>query len=213
MTGLRAVQAAVRTLTQSTSHEIQGQVVREQALLTRLMVGVNASVGRTQGGATIPSERNALNLGAFQVYEDITGQIASMLDTATGQVADRDPRVALLRWYDAFELAWHRGQLVQKQLDVAAHRLESFAKRIQDLFDPATPGELIGSCPRCGEAHWFIDSKGTKTTALYSLRRPGSVEVRCHWCPAHWEGEPGLLALSLEMSDTPETTEDLHTAP
>lgn len=210
---MRDVVKAVTVLTAPTTTVIEGHTVTEPALLTRLLSGIHASVGRTQGGATIPSERNALNLGAFHVFEDISGQIASMLATATEQMPDRDPRINLLRWYDAFELAWHRGTIIDRQVNVAVDRLRSFSSRIDDLFDPAAVGEIKGTCPNCGESRWFTDSRGASTTALFTLRRQGYLEARCHWCDEKWIGTEGLRTLNRDMGDTPNSTEDLHTTP
>ncbi len=208
MTAFVDVAAAANVLLKPTPSMIAGHLVMQPPLLTRLIQGVLGDTGRTRSGAALPSERNAINLGAFTLYEDIAGRIASMAESATDVPPARDPRVNLNRWVDAFELAWHRGLVVEAQLAAQTKVLKSFAVRINDQFDPATPGELIGACPSCGEHIWYSDSRGSRTTALYSLRRDGEVEVRCHWCPAVWAGVNGLTVLNDQLADTPKNDGD-----
>jgi hypothetical protein len=196
---------AAALLLRPTPTLVAGHRVVQPPLLSRLITGVLGDTGRTRGGAALPSERNALNLGAFTLYEDISGRLASMAESATDMPPDRDPRVNLTRWLDAFELAWHRGQIVEAQIEAQVKTLKSFALRINEQFDPATPGQLIGACPNCGEHIWYSDSRGSRTTALYTLRRDGYVEARCHWCDSVWTGQAALTGLAQDMSDTPPT--------
>jgi hypothetical protein len=202
---IEAIRYVVHQLTRPRTVLIAGQTLARPAMLTQLIVGVRSDAGGTRRGSGLPNERSAIDLSAFSLYEDISGRIASMLDSATGLAADSDPRINLDRWLDAFELAWFRGQITyDAQLRQAYSRLIALGRRITDHFDPASVGELEGPCPNCGERTWYSDSKGSKTTALFTKRRDGEVEACCHWCGSQWTGWSGLTALRLSMGDTPD---------
>jgi len=184
--------------------EFDGGVLRtEEALLVRLREAVSASTGGSgsSGASTLPSERTSMNDAAFVLWEDITGRIASMMETATDERSTKDPRRNLRRWLKAWKEAVALGEVLEAQELRQAGVLVRMAERIRDLFDPPTVKEIVGVCPSCRERWWFTNAKaGTRTSVLHSVLRTGMpVVVSCYDCGEHWTGERELMRLGLVL--------------
>jgi len=184
--------------------EFDGGVLRtEQALLTRLREAVSASTGGSgsSGSSSLPSERTALNAGAFALWEDITGRIASMVESATDERSVKDPRRNLRRWLREWKEQVALGDIREQQELRQAGVLTRMIERIRDLFDPPTVKEFPGVCPSCRGRWWFTNTKeGARTSVLHCILRPGEpVKVSCYDCGEHWEGERELMRLSLVL--------------
>jgi len=194
------------TVLVSDHDEFVGGVLRtEEALLGRLRDAVTSSTGGSgsSGTSSLASERTTLNDGAFALWEDITGRIASMLESATeGEKATKDPRRNLRRWLKAWQEAVKLEEVTETQELHQAGMLTRMIERIRDLFDPPTVKEIMGTCPSCRQRWWFTSARhGTRTSVMHSVLRTGyPVVVSCYDCGEHWTGEHELARLGLVLA-------------
>lgn len=190
----------------STNYDfIAGRAVSAPSLLTQLQGAIGASTGSAGGGgSSLANERSALNVGAFVLYQDITGRIATLYQQVTGLPPTPDPARNLMAWLDDFTLADTRGEISDRQLRTARQRLANFVEQITSLLDPPKVIEIIGSCPNCEERYWPIDREGTRIAALYVAVSPGrELRALCHWCGEAWTGADELEDLNFSLSAEP----------
>lgn len=181
-----------------------------EPLLAELRAAIHSNTGQTHSGHSAVNERNAFNLRAFALYEDIDGRIASMFASATDAKPTQSPEDNLTGWFDALRIAYAEGEIVEAQLALAWERLTDMVERIVDMFDPPVTKEILGPCPKCGERYATNRDEDTRVSAVYAqYRRGGHVEAVCRRCAAHWAGETQLLELARGVDAAPDF-EALH---
>ena len=200
MTGERTVVELVQRLTGDWQSFEGGTLRTEGPLIGLLRSRMRSSMGMTHGGHSLPNERAALNLAAFQTYEFIKETAAQMFaEVLDGEPDRRFPEANLIAWRDEWDLADRRGEIIDAQRARARRRLQGLVTRIDVLFDPPKVYEIAGVCPNpeCGERYWYTDSTlGSRTSTLFATIIPGEpVIARCHWCATSWEGEDELDTL------------------
>jgi len=177
--------------------------LRGDSLLQQLRAEIGSNLGRTKAGASSGSPV-PLNVDAFALWEDITGQIASMFVSATDRRPDKDPEVNLLAWWAVFSAAVYRHETVQLQHDVAGERLESWAQRIRDHFAAPRTVEVMVPCPNCGYERIVLgEADQAEVFALVAVVKGTTVTVVCRnpVCkdafgePSQWVGERQLEEL------------------
>lgn len=170
---------------------IDGRMKRQGALLEQLRSAVGSSSGGTASGRTMASQHSALNLGAFEAWEDISARIASMFNAATDERPGDDASANLRGWLHVWDLADRRGEITDVQRDTQRRRLTAIVERIRNLLDPPRVKEIQARCPNpeCGERWWYTDTRfGDRTSALYVRYRPDEpLVLRCHWCESEWD--------------------------
>jgi len=186
----RTIQQLVEILADEHLGWVDGHMKRRDALLVQLRSAVGSSSGGTASGRTMASQHSALNLGAFEAWEDISGRIASMFHQATDQRPGDDATENLRAWLKVWDLADRRGELGEVQIDTQRRRLTAMVERIQNLLDPPRVKEIQAHCPNpdCGERWWYTDTRfGDRTSALYvRYRTDEPLALRCHWCESEW---------------------------
>lgn len=169
-----------------------------EGLLDQLRTAVGSSAGRTRSRASDPATRVPINVAAFTLWEDVSGQIASVFAMATEQRPDPDPVRNLLGWFVAFESASQRGETTLIQHEVASERVEGWAARIRALLDAPIVKELTFECPVCGERFVVVGhgEEAVRYSALTVTYRPGSgIEAACGKCRTRWVGKTEVVHL------------------
>lgn len=174
------------------------------ALLTQLRAAVFGDVGGTKQGASsgapIP-----LNVGAFQLWEDLTGQIAAQFNGATDMRPSPSPAVNLLGWWAAFSAAAYRTDRIPSSdelpllaREVASERLEGWAKRIRDHFVAPIVKELVFECPACGARRVTV-GEGETAVERFALEvtipKTEDLFVTCLKCHTQWVGNVEVINL------------------
>lgn len=201
MTGERTVVELVQRLTGDWQSFEGGTLRTEGPLIGLLRSRMRSSMGMTHGGHSLPNERAALNLAAFQTYEFIKETAAQMFsEVLDGEPDRRFPEANLIAWRDEWDLADRRGEIIGAQRTRARRRLQGLVTRIDVLFDPPKVYEIAGACPNpeCGERYWY-------TTRPWALaRRPCSRRSsRAHrWSPAATGAPPPGRARPSSLSCT-----------
>ena len=166
-------------------------------LLQMLREAVGENSGMTRSGASSPSQRILIDAGAFTLFEDIAGQIASQFTMATDIRPNRAPEVNLLAWAAVFAAARDRGEVTDLQVIVASARCESWADRIRDYFDRPVVKEILVPCPHCG-LRYVLNSDGDRVAALNATLQPGQeMLVECGNCRQQWVGDFSVIDLGL----------------
>lgn len=197
-TRLTRIGDMVRRLTEDTTRTVDGHQVTAGALIDQIRAAIHSGTGRTHGGHASPNERSPLDMAAFAVFEDIDGQIASMFVSATDLPKLPTAEENITGWWEEFQAAHARGEVVPVQIDVAFQRIEGWVKRIEDYFEPPVVKEITHACPRCSERYFYTAEARVpvRRSALYVEVRPGKpMEGFCRCCGAEWTGEARLQQL------------------
>ena len=197
-TRLSRIGDMVRRLTVDTTRTVDGREVTAGALLDQIRAAIHSGTGRTHGGHASPNERSPLDMAAFERFEDLDGQIASLFVSATDLPRHPTAEENVTGWWEEFQAAHARGEIVAAQIDVAYRRVGGWVRRIEDYFEPPTVKEITHACPRCGERYFYACEARVpvRRSALYVEVRPGKpMEGFCRSCGAEWVGEGRLQQL------------------
>lgn len=153
---------------------------RGDALLTQLRNAIGGNLGSSKSGASSGAPL-PIDVGAFTLWEDITGQIAAAFTAATDMRPNRAPEVNLLGWHTAFTAAGDRGDTTLIMHEVAGERLAGWAQRIRDHFAAPRTREVMVTCPNCGYERITLgeDVNAEEQYALVATIREGVVTVSC----------------------------------
>lgn len=195
------------------------KVITVDPLLTTLRSAIHTDLGGPSGKGGSAGSRLPLDPVSLELYEDITGQIETLYEGATGEPATETPEANLLDWWQAFDHEYRLDQISQVMIDVAATRLKSFATRIDHHLHPPSTVEGLVPCPACGATH-ALNGAGEQTRALVArfpreLTSLDEVTVECGSCGAVWEGsfQVEYLRTILDAAEPEEVDPDAEPAP
>lgn len=168
--------------------------VTRPPLLTDLRDAVRPNQGGTGAGGSSPSARIGFDAGAYDLYTEITTQIASAYETATERQPTATPEMMLLEWFIELEAMGRiKDGLSDAQLLNQRNRALAWQTRIEHHFDPPRTGELPGAeCIACKEKQGVILIDGTwaPAPAVFWTHTPADgLVVRCRVCDETWSGE------------------------
>lgn len=174
--------------------------VHRDPLLEQIRQAMYGDLGATESGKSAAAqERSVLDIGAFTLYEDITGRIEAYHHHLTGKPKRDTAEETLRAWFVAFNARHLSGNYTEPQMLRTLSQLNKFAGRILGYFDPPRAKELEGPCPQCNSGS-VNDGQGARQTALYASYKAGEQPfVRCRSCGAEWVGERTLLELGYHL--------------
>jgi hypothetical protein len=163
-------------------------------LLTDLRDAVRPNQGGTGAGGSSPAARIGFDAGAYDLYTEITTQIASAYETATERQPTDTPEMMLLEWFIELEAMGRiKDGLSDAQLLNQRDRARSWQTRIEHHFNPPRTGELPGAeCIACKEKQGSIVIDGHEVPApaiFWTKPTDGDFTVHCRVCFATWSGE------------------------
>ena len=127
----------------------------DEPLLARLRDAIRNNIGGNGGGKQA-RERTPLDVGAFQLFEDIDGRIRSWMLGIGGTAGRNLEAEAILRsWF----VMWSAGQHEPFEVVRFTTTIEGWVRQINDKLDPPNQIEITSGCPICG-AEWM--NTGTK---------------------------------------------------
>lgn len=173
-------------------------------LLLELRRAVQSNLGGTTSGRTDPAARSLINIGAFEMYEDISGRINSLYNAMTGNKPRETPEESLSGWFVVFRAFHMSGRYTDQQTARIESQLKRFISRIHTLLDPPRVKEITGACPvaECRAEHVKTEA-GSPGAALYaSYRKDEQPVVRCRACGTEWVGERALLEIGYHIGAT-----------
>ncbi|WP_449408029.1 hypothetical protein [Microbacterium maritypicum] len=175
--------------------------VTRPALLSDLRDAVRPNQGGTGAGGSAPSARIGFDAGAFDLYSEITAEIASAYESATDRDADNTPELLLLEWFIELEAMGRlKDGLSDAQLLTQRDRVLRWQTRIEDHFNPPRTADVPGAaCIECGETTSYellkVDDDGVEPlssplSAIYWTLSPlRGFHVHCRACGRTWSGE------------------------
>jgi len=191
-----------------TDHVWTGDTIRplERApLMADLRRAISGDMGRSvSGSSSNPQTRSVLDLGAFTLYEDISGRIEAFHKALTGSRPRETPEATLRAWYVAYRAFFMSGKYTAVQTVRVRNQLGTFVHRIQTYLDPPRVKELSGACPidGCGMEH-YKSPAGATQTALYASYKTGEEPfAKCRACGSEWVGTGPLVVLGRHIGAT-----------
>lgn len=196
--------------------------VTRPPLLTDLRDAVRPNQGGTGTGGSSPSARIGFDAGAYDLYTEISGQVASAYETATERQPTDTPEMMLLEWFIELEAMGRiKDGLSDAQLLTQRNRVLAWQARIEHHFNPPRTGELPGAqCLACKEKVGvvLVDGAWVPSAAIFWTHSPEKgLTVHCRVCNETWTGEDLELldrfrwtqrrAERLDDLDTPLTSE------
>lgn len=173
-----------------------------QPLIAQIRHAIYGDLGKTHGGHNLASQRGLMDLGAFEIYEDVTGRIDAAFKYLTGQRPRETAEATLRAWFVAYRNEYRKNVYPEAAVKEQLRELRAWSSRIRHHFDPPRQKELAGPCPAedaegnvCGQFE-YVGLDGGKHTALFvQYRQDETPEARCRCCGARWEGTLTLLNL------------------
>lgn len=172
--------------------------VDRDPLLAQIRQAMYGDLGKTEGGRSAAAqERSVLDIGAFTIYEDITGRIEAFHQQLTGKPKRPTPEETLRAWFVAYDSNYRGGKYTDAQVRRVLGQLLRFAGRIRGHFDQPRVKELAGACPveTCGLAFTKAENGATQSALYATYKRGEQPAVRCRGCGSEWVGERTLLEL------------------
>lgn len=168
--------------------------VTRPPLLTDLRDAVRPNQGGTGAGGSSPSARIGFDAGAYDLYTDITTQIASAFETATERQPTDTPEMMLLEWFIELEAVGRlKDGLSDAQLLTQRDRVLSWQTRIEHHFNPPRTGEVPGAaCIACKERQGVILVDGAVVPApaiFWTHTEAHGFTVHCRVCGETWSAE------------------------
>lgn len=168
--------------------------VTRPPLLTDLRDAVRPNQGGTGAGGSSPSARIGFDAGAYDLYTEISTQIASAYETATERQPTDTPEMMLLEWFIELEATGRiKDGLSDAQLLNQRNRVRAWQARIENHFNPPRTGEMPGAeCIACKEKQGLIviDGEWVPAPAIFWTHTPESgLTVHCRVCDETWTGE------------------------
>ena len=174
-------------------------------LLADLRRAVQGDLGKSDAGRSVdPAARSILDLDAFELYEDISGRIASFYKAMTGNKPRDTPEESLTGWFVVFRAFHMSGRYTEQQTGRIESQLKRFVGRITAYLDPPRVKEITGPCPMepCRAEHVPTPAGGTATALYASYRKDEQPVVRCRACGSEWVGERALLEIGYHIGAT-----------
>jgi len=182
--------------------------VDHDPLLIQLRAAVAGGIG-SHAGSSSARERIPFDANALRLFDEIADQVNLWYRALAGHVEERTLQDRMRDWYIDFENRRRAG----KVSDVVEHDtlklVEGWARQIEEMFDPPTKIELVGSCPMCGERYAHDPKSGDRITAIVIEYRNLGVETLdkatglCRFCLAVWRGPIGLRELRWAVDNPP----------
>jgi len=168
--------------------------VTRPPLLTDLRDAVRPNQGGTGAGGSSPSARIGFDAGAYDLYTEISTQIASAYETATERQPMDTPEMMLLEWFIELEATGRiKDGLSDAQLLNQRNRVRAWQARIEHHFNPPRTGEMPGAeCIACKEKQGLIviDGEWVPAPAIFWTHTPDAgLTVHCRVCDETWSGE------------------------
>lgn len=187
------IRTAVYRLALTTTARGRGFVTRPP-LLTDLRDAVRPNQGGTGAGGSAPSARIGFDAGAFDLYKEVTDEIASAYESATDREPTNTPELLLLEWFIEIEAMGRiKDGLSDAQLHNLRNRAHSWVQRIEDHFHPPRTGEIPGAkCLSCEATAGtvIIDRIPAPAPAIFWTHTPErGLTVHCRVCKQTWTGE------------------------
>lgn len=170
------------------------EFVTRPPLLTELRDAIRPDQGGSGAGGSAPNTRIGFDAGAYDLYNDVTAQIASAYESATDRTPTNTPELLLLEWFIELEAMGRiKDGLSDAQLLAQRDRARTWLQRVEDHFDPPRTGDMPGAvCIECGEDTGEITVEGhpVPAPAIFwtSSARTGFL-VRCRVCDESWTRE------------------------
>lgn len=191
----------------NTSTPTPASTIVRLGLITELRQELRPSLGRTGSGRS-DGTRLPLDLGALDVWDDVTARVQALHDDLNGTPATAGSLEQILN-------AWAR-DLVAANLSIATglnqdtlrlmhHRLTTIRDRIHNHFNPYPHGDIPGAqCPVCGAdvAYTEKDGEVTQMPAIGWRKPPAGLTVECRnpECGTTWTGDDELRILRHEVT-------------
>lgn len=175
-----------------------------EALITQIRAAIYGDLGKTHGGHLLARERNLMDLGAFTLYEDITGRIEGHYRYLIGARPVDPPETALRQWFIAFNNNFRRGDYPDLIMHRTLTELRSWSRRISTYFDPPRVKDLLGPCPieTCGATEVGAEDEAKQPALYVTYRSDEEPIVRCRNCGTYWEGRFALYNLGRHLGAT-----------
>lgn len=169
-------------------HDPRIQMLRER---------IGSDTGGSTSGGSLASQRNLIDVSAFDLWQRIDEQTRSHLNEI-----GKTPKRELI---DALDQLGHAGDTLRATNDMTENHYERVIARVQkwkaeieDLFDPPRTPTITGPCPEC-EAERVSTGDG-ETTALYAYYWEGhEPAASCRACGKSWQGPLELLKLGFSL--------------
>lgn len=183
---------------QATGTIIQHAVkLPKQPLLTQMRQAVYSDTGKTHAGHSQKHTRNLIDLGAFDIYQEITDRVFAHYRWLTEKSAPTAwlPEKTLLDWYVRYRYEAERQRYTEDMQKEMLTEIRSWSRRIRGHFDPPRQMELFGPCPMCEG----LDDKKGHTALFLQWRKDEPATARCRLCKAEWSGTVTLLQLGYHL--------------
>lgn len=179
---------------------LKAHTVTHPCLLQRMHDAVTPSTGRDSSSKSSASTRSPVDVQALFEYAKMTAQIKDWCLVA-GVATDRDPVVALRRWYVS--------RLAERGRDDAWHvrMLAGWANLIRDHLNPPRSFTITAPCPVCGTTGYGDAINGGDTWPIevrYRLNLDGAMAdevARCRFCQVAWQGHDAVVELADELNE------------
>lgn len=172
-------------------------VIEHEPRLVMLADRIGSGGGGTTGGATLPSNRNLIDPGAFNLWQRIDKGTREALHLA-GHVPHRDLIAAVRQLGVVHEALWSSHGMTETAYLRLVGRVEKWRADFENLIDPPRRREVTGACPNCGEAR--VETTDGEAHALISAYWPArGVTTECQVCGETWQGPAALVALGEAM--------------
>lgn len=169
------------------------QVIEHKPRILMLADMIGSDVGGSTGGASLPSNRNLLNTGAFDLWQRIDQGAREALHLA-GSVPHRGLPAAIAQLGTVADTLRESNGMTETAHTRLTARVEKWRADIENLLDPPTKKEIRGTCPNCSEARVYTADGETWALVAYYWRGR-DVAADCQACGHHWQGDRALLEL------------------
>lgn len=172
--------------------------VDHDPLLVTLREAIRSSTGGTTSGASDDAARNMLNLEAFELWEQITADVAHLTRKHTKDRPNPLLGYAVKHIGERIDALWNTNQITETDREYAIRRAKAWRARIWGLLHKPREKDL-DHCPECEHAK-IVNADGEIQAALVAYYQQGTEPVaKCRHCGWVWEGEAQLIILGRRL--------------
>lgn len=167
------------------------ELVTRPPLLTELRSAIRPDQGGSGAGGSAPNTRIGFDAGAYDLFVEVTRQIASAYESATDRRPTETPELLILEWFIELEAMGRiKDGLTDAQLLAQLDRVRQWLRRIEDHFDPPRTADVPGAkCIECQAELGAVTLNGhlVPAPAIFWTKSPRrGLLVECRVCGETW---------------------------